>query len=159
MTPPRWYHVALYRLEAAWLWVTGLRVSTRERRRLELEVLDRQIQWLKILRRDVERAMAEKRQAERLVALLSEPLKDWDLDGFPDPSALRRGAADRLVYPLNPGGARHLSNVVETYRLLSRDLAHVRMTATTNDSARRRGWDDQPLPSAPRTTLDPRRLP
>jgi hypothetical protein len=115
-------------IRRAWAWLAGLRLSTaaaRERARLREET------WA----RAAHRAQAEKREAQRLLVLLSEPLKEWDLADFPE-----------LGHPLHTltwEDSRHLAAVLDGYRLVASEAARVRMTATVNDETRQRGWADE----------------
>lgn len=121
----------------AWAWVTGLRITTRRER-------DHMAALVKRYQSDASRAHAEKREAQRVLAILSEPMKDWDLADFP-----RDGAE----------GSRHLNAIVQAYGIVARDAAHARMTVTANDKLRGRGWGDQAIPATRPAPRDPRRLP
>lgn len=96
--------------------------------------------------REAAHAFAQKREAERLLVLLSEPLKDWDLADFPS---------------AGPEAHHHLRAIEEAYRLTASAVAPLRMGRVVDDKARRRGWDDQPLHPAvaQRLARDPKRLP
>lgn len=132
-------------VKAALAWLAGLRIQTRARRDWENELLDIAFRGQAKALEDAERAHAEKRGAQRILAILSEPLKDWDLADFP-----RTG----------PEATRHLNAIVQAYGIVRADAAHARMTVTTNDKLRGRGWADTPLGRAANAQrLDPRRLP
>jgi hypothetical protein len=129
-------------LKALWLAVLhSLGLHTRQ----ELDIQRRQADWA---RSEQRRAEASKREAERLLVLLSEPLKDWDLADF-----------DGLATIGSTEARRHLDAIVSAYRLTASAVAPLRMNRVTSDQAHRRGWDDQPLHAPCRSTLDPKRLP
>lgn len=147
MVTRRWY-------VRAWRWVTGLRVSTRHQR-------DHQALLLRVAQARAEKAQAKQREVERLLVLLSEPLKDWDLADYPDPGYLRMRAdkPSSVVQPLGPDDFRHLANVLDAYRLTASAVAPLRANRVVDDQARGRGWDDQPLSLQALRGVTPRRLP
>lgn len=126
-------------LVAGWL-----RLRFIHRQAEQDRLLDLALQRVLTTERQRDRAEAEKRQAQRLVVLLSEPLKEWDLADFPA-WADQAGFPGGALGPLNHDDARHLHATVQAYRLVAPELANVRMTAKTNDQARGRGWNDDPL--------------
>jgi len=145
----------MWKLRLAWRWLKRLRITT------ELGQLRQQNMGLKLQKDRAERDM---REAQRLLVLLSEPLKDWDLADFPDPGYLRRSA--EKANPSSPAPVltkddlSHLANVLDAYRLTASAVAPLRMGRVVDDKLRRRGWDDTPLGRAANSArLDPRRLP
>lgn len=128
-------------------WFTGLRLSTRQAR--ELAAFHAHAATLAL-----QAAHAQKREAQRILAILSEPLKDWDLADFP---ALYVGHAPDeswVAVRLEWEHVVHLNNVIQAYRTVATDAAHARMTITANDKLRGQGWDDQP--TTPRYPRSPR---
>lgn len=103
-------------------------------------------------------ARAGERRTQRLLVILSEPLKDWDLDDFP--AALEyRPAPPTLPISLDSEQARHLWNVIAAYRITAGEVAPLRNSRVMDDRHRRRGWDDQLLPRPVSVHRDPKRLP
>lgn len=126
------------RLKAAWLAVLH---SVGLHTRAELDAKTRQAESFA---REARAAFAQKREAERLLVLLSEPLKDWDLEGFPN------GLDETTAPPNHPMHldsemARHLWHTLKAYRLTASAVAPLRMGRVVDDKARRRGWDDEPV--------------
>lgn len=120
-------------LKALWLAVLhSLGLHTRR----ELDIQRRQIDWA---RANQIRAEASKREAERLLVLLSEPLKDWDLADFP-------------MSAVDPEALRHLHAIRDAYQLTASAVAPLRLGRVMDDKVKRRGWDDEPLPHGYRTT-------
>lgn len=111
-----------------------------------------------------ERAAADMREAQRILAILSQPLMEWDLDDFPgwaeNPD---KGRGLMEGYPLRGSHGPHLWAVVQAYRVVRKDAARARSAVTVNDSLRGRGWADQPLTSVrsrtPRVSNPDRTLP
>lgn len=136
---------AIYHWTRLWVWVTGLRISTAADRERTADRMDLMARTTGILKAEKERAEADKREAQRLLVLLSEPLKDWDLADFPGISGLP-GQAEEAY--------RHLTAIRQGYQLVAGPVAHIRMGVTTNDMTRKRGWGDIPhrVPGQPRPT-------
>lgn len=111
-------------------WLAGLRIRTAAWQRLQDGMMDEACR--RYLQADAQARMAEreKREAQRLLTIIAEPLKDWDLADF-------AGAEF---------GGRLLASIRDAYQTVSPELARIRMSAKVNDKARRRGWDDKPLP-------------
>lgn len=137
-----------------WSWFTGLRLSTRQAR--ELAAFHAHAAALAL-----QAAHAQKREAQRILAILSEPLKDWDLDDFPKLYAIATGPrpADWLAVRLEWEHVHHLNAVIQAYETVRTEAAHARMTITANDKLRGQGWADQPIPTTRPAPRDPRRLP
>lgn len=95
--------------------------------------------------REAAHAFAQKREAERLLVLLSEPLKDWDLEGFPNGLDETPAPPNHPMH-LDSEMARHLWRTLKAYRLTASAVAPLRMGRVVDDKARRRGWDDEPIP-------------
>lgn len=125
-------------------WVKGLRISTHAQRQahgFQLAGAEHAAHLADLQR---EKAEAAKREAQRLLAILSDPLKDWDLADFPviatDPLARDNFTGVSLGWE----HASHLRNVIEAYRVVARPAAQARMSVTTNDMLRDRTWGDEP---------------
>lgn len=128
-----------------WEWVLGLRISTEEQRARQAMDLAMAEARAVANQRAAEQANAEKREAQRILAIVTEPLKDWELADFPDPGYLRRRSEKPgHTTPLGYQDVAHLANVLEAYRTVARDAAQARMSVTTNDMLRGRTWADEP---------------
>lgn len=124
-------------------WVLGIRLSTPTQRAAWEQHLAHAFAAAQRALAEKQRAEAEKREAQRILAILSEPLKDWDLADFPG------------LLSINHDVAQHLAAIQQAYELVKRDAAHARMTVTANDKLRERGWADQPI--QPNTNDGPKR--
>lgn len=82
------------------------------------------------------------REAQRLLVLLSEPLKDWDLADFP---ALPFDGVNQRPVTLSHEHAQHLRSVIQAYNLTKGAVAPLRAGTVLNDQARERGWGDAEL--------------
>jgi hypothetical protein len=107
--------------------------------RAELAAKERQAQSYA---REAAHAFAQKREVERLLVLLSEPLKDWDLADFPHWADSQNTGGAWTMYA---DDCRHLREVIAAYRLTASAVAPLRMGRVVDDKMKRRGWDDQPL--------------
>lgn len=125
-----------WKLRRAWRWAKRLRVTTKMGT-LQMEAAYE--------RRRAEKAMADLRDVERYLVLLTEPMKDWDLADFPEPARLRLMANGDGVAQLSAEDAIHLANVLDAYRLTATKVAPIRAHRVLDDRSRGRGWDDQPL--------------
>lgn len=131
-------------LATAWEFLTGLRISTHRAREHQQSVEDGLVRHIHAAERTAKAQAAEKREAQRILAILSEPLKDWELADFPDPGYLRRRSEQTgHTTPLSHLDVAHLANVLEAYRIVAREAAQARMSVTTNDMLRGRTWGDQ----------------
>lgn len=127
----------------------GLVIKTAKEERQHDQLLDLALQ------RALE-AQAAKRETERLLVLLSEPLKDWDLADFPEePQRLRLMAQRGPALTMGGTDLDYLASVLDAYRLTASAVAPIRAGRVVDDQAHQRGWDDQPLPTTP--TEKPRR--
>jgi hypothetical protein len=125
-------------------WVRGLRVRTARWQADQDHLVDLALRRVISTERDLTRSEEQKRQLQRVIVLLSEPLKDWDLADFPHWA--EAPAAPRLErHHISADDARHLHATVQAYRLMATELGDARMAAWANDAPRQRGWDDQPL--------------
>ncbi len=144
-------------LAEAWDFLTGLRISTRrQREHAEAELLGVR-RLADSLDRERSRAEEQKREAQRILTIITEPLKDWDLNDFP---VIAGTVQNQKPTTLSWEHGQHLAAVVRAYQIVARDAAQARMSVTFNDRARQRGWDDQPIrPTPSGQRRDPRRLP
>lgn len=135
MKRPVWVIQLTTKRRRAIRWVKALRITT------ELDTLRA---GLEAQRRVADRAQREKREAHRLLVLLSEPLKDWDLADFP---GVAWGHCQGQPFcQVHPEAKRHLSAIREAYQLTAPAVAPLRAGMKLHDRARQQGWDDQPLP-------------
>ena len=116
------------RLRNTWDWLTGLRISTRRERDAMAQIIRNETAQRKA-------ATSRMREAQRLLTILSEPLKDWDLADFPG------------LLAANDETARHMAAIQEAYRVTAPAVAPMRAGIVLNDKARGRGWDDRRVPT------------
>lgn len=138
------------RLLQAWRFVTGLRVTTRAWRAHQQAVEDGLMRHIHAAELEARTQAAEKREAQRILAILSEPLKDWELADFP-PWAVHPDRSKGLeqAWPMEARERAHIWDVVQAYRTVARDAAQARMSVTTNDMLRGRTWADRPVRTLP----------
>lgn len=128
------------RAHRAWAWlqyvahlIAGLRFIQADTRQ-ELEYLaNRSLPMARLKATEAER---HKRDAQRILAVISEPLKDWDLADFPP---IAGSQVNQLPTTLSYEHAQHLSRVIQGYQAVSREAAQARMSVTFNDKVRVEG--------------------
>lgn len=124
----------------------GLVIKTARAEREHDAMLDAALQGRARAEAKAARAEAKARNAVRLLAILRERLKDWDLDDFPawaeNPD---RGRGFITNYPIRPKDGEHIWAVVQAYRNTAQEAGALAGGQVLTDKLKRTGWNDAPL--------------